>query len=75
MLTSSAPSKIGSCRRPAFKPDFVLISAGFDGMRRDVLGRFDVTPQGFAAITGVVVSLASQLCQGRIVSLPGADIG
>jgi len=53
----------------SFRPDFVLVSAGFDGMRRDVLGRFDVTPQGFAAITRVVVGLASQLCQGRIVSV------
>jgi len=53
----------------AFKPNFVLISAGFDGMRRDVLGRFDVTPQGFAAITRVVVDIASQLCEGRLVSV------
>jgi acetoin utilization deacetylase AcuC-like enzyme len=53
----------------AFKPNFVLISAGFDGMRRDVLGRFDVTPQGFAGITRVVVDIASQLCEGRLVSV------
>ncbi|PYS41439.1 MAG: histone deacetylase [Acidobacteria bacterium] len=52
-----------------FKPDFILISAGFDGMRDDVLGQFDITPQGFAAMTRVVVDLANQLCQGRIVSV------
>jgi acetoin utilization deacetylase AcuC-like enzyme len=52
-----------------FKPDFILISAGFDSMRRDVLGQFDVTPEGFAAITRVVVGLADELCQGRIVSV------
>jgi acetoin utilization deacetylase AcuC-like enzyme len=52
-----------------FKPDFILISAGFDGMRNDVLGQFDITPQGFAAITRVVVKLADELCQGRIVSV------
>ena len=52
-----------------FKPDFILISAGFDGMRNDVLGQFDITPQGFAAITRVVVKLADELCHGRIVSV------
>ena len=52
-----------------FKPDFILISAGFDGMRNDLLGRFDITPAGFAAITRVVVKLADELCQGRLVSV------
>jgi acetoin utilization deacetylase AcuC-like enzyme len=53
----------------AFRPDFILISAGFDAMRNDGLGVFDVTPQGFAAIARVVVNLANQLCQGRVVSV------
>jgi len=53
----------------AFRPDFILISAGFDAMRNDVLGRFDVTPQGFAAITNMVVRLANESAQGRIVSM------
>jgi len=53
----------------AFKPDFILISAGFDAMRNDTLGVFDLTPQGFAAIARVVVNLADQMCQGRLVSV------
>jgi acetoin utilization deacetylase AcuC-like enzyme len=52
-----------------FKPDFILISAGFDGMRNDLLGVFDITPTGFAAITRIVVGLAKELCQGRLVSV------
>jgi len=52
-----------------FKPDFILVSAGFDGMRRDLLGQFDITPAGYAAITRVIVNLADELCQGRIVSV------
>jgi len=52
-----------------FKPDFILVSAGFDGMRRDLLGQFDITPDGYAAITRVIVRLADELCQGRIVSV------
>ena len=38
-------------------------------MRSDVLGKFDVTPQGFGAVAGVVISLANELCQGRVVSV------
>jgi acetoin utilization deacetylase AcuC-like enzyme len=52
-----------------FKPDLILISAGFDGMRNDVLGQFDITPEGFAAMTRVVVDLANELCEGRILSV------
>ena len=52
-----------------FRPDFILISAGFDPMRNDLIGQFDITPQGFAAITRVVVQLADDLCQGRLVSV------
>ena len=52
-----------------FKPDFILVSAGFDGMRNDLLGQFDITPAGYAAITRVIVRLADELCQGRIVSV------
>lgn len=52
-----------------FKPDFILISAGFDGMRNDLLGVFDITPAGFAAITRIVTQLAKELCQGRLVSV------
>jgi acetoin utilization deacetylase AcuC-like enzyme len=52
-----------------FKPDFILISAGFDGMRNDLLGVFDITPAGFAAITRIVAGLSKELCQGRLVSV------
>jgi len=52
-----------------FKPDFILISAGFDGMRNDLLGVFDITPTGFSAITRIVVGLAKELCEGRLVSV------
>ncbi len=53
----------------SFKPDFILISAGFDSMRRDLLGQFDITPQGFAAMTRVVMKLADEFSQGRLVSV------
>jgi acetoin utilization deacetylase AcuC-like enzyme len=52
-----------------FRPEFVLISAGFDAMRGDLLGCFDVTPEGFAALTRLVKQFAEEMCGGRIVSV------
>ena len=51
-----------------FRPDFILISAGFDAHRDDPLAGLNVTEQGFYEMTRVVKSLAGQYCQGRIVS-------
>jgi acetoin utilization deacetylase AcuC-like enzyme len=52
-----------------FQPQVILISAGFDAMRGDLLGCFDVTPGGFAALTLLVKNLAEEFCGGRIVSV------
>lgn len=53
----------------AFKPELVLISAGFDSKRNDQLGCFDVTPCGFSKLTRKVMQLADEHAKGRIVSL------
>jgi len=53
----------------AFKPDFVLISAGFDSARGDLLGRLDLTPDGYSAMTKKVREIADATCKGRIVSM------
>src|SRR5713226_5516890 len=52
-----------------FKPDFILVSAGFDSMRNDLLGQFNITPQGYAAMTRVVMKLADEFSHGRVVSV------
>jgi acetoin utilization deacetylase AcuC-like enzyme len=49
-----------------FKPDLVLVSAGFDAHRDDPLAQMRVTEEGFAHLCGSVVALADQLCQGRV---------
>lgn len=51
-----------------FKPDFVLISAGFDSRRHDLLGCFEITDNGFAEATRKLMALADTHCDGRIVS-------
>ena len=52
-----------------FKPDLVLISAGFDSRANDLLGCFNITDNGFAQLTGIVQELADQYCGGSVVSL------
>jgi acetoin utilization deacetylase AcuC-like enzyme len=51
-----------------FKPDFILISAGFDAHRDDPLAQLCVTDDGFAEMTQIVKSLAETYCRGRVVS-------
>ena len=51
-----------------FRPELVLISAGFDTARDDLIGGMDVTPDGFAALTRMVVESAKKHCQGQVVS-------
>jgi len=52
-----------------FKPDFVLISAGFDGHKDDPLSDLRLTEKGFQKMTEVVMDLTQECCQGRIVSV------
>jgi acetoin utilization deacetylase AcuC-like enzyme len=53
----------------AFRPDFVLISAGFDAHEDDLLGRMKVTADGFADLTRLVKDIAARHCGGRLVSV------
>ena len=50
-----------------FKPDLVLVSAGFDTYYRDPLGGMGVTEDGFAEITRILMRIADACCQGKIV--------
>ena len=52
-----------------FQPDFILISAGFDAHLNDPLAGMQVTELGYATLTKIVVNLANEFCQGRIISL------
>jgi acetoin utilization deacetylase AcuC-like enzyme len=52
-----------------FKPDFVLVSAGFDAHRDDPLSGMQLTETGYAKLTDIVVSLADEFCQGKLISL------
>ena len=53
----------------AFDPDFVLVSAGFDSRRDDLLGCFDLTDDAFRRMTRMAMDYADSCCDGRLVSL------
>ncbi|UCG57169.1 MAG: SUMF1/EgtB/PvdO family nonheme iron enzyme [Phycisphaerales bacterium] len=53
----------------AFSPDFVLVSAGFDAHKDDLLGGMRVTEHGFAELTRIVKAIAEKCCEGRLVSV------
>jgi acetoin utilization deacetylase AcuC-like enzyme len=53
----------------AYRPQLVLVSAGYDAHHQDPLGMQRVTEEGFAAMTGRVTRLAEECCDGRIVVL------
>jgi acetoin utilization deacetylase AcuC-like enzyme len=52
-----------------FRPELVLISAGFDSREGDLLGRFTLTDGDFADLTSAAVELADEYAQGRVVSI------
>jgi acetoin utilization deacetylase AcuC-like enzyme len=52
-----------------FRPDFVIISAGFDSRHDDLLGCFDVTDDAFRRMTRTVMDMADDFCDGRVVSI------
>ena len=51
----------------AFKPQLILVSAGFDIHAADPLGGMKVTPTGFAGLTRLILDVARQTCAGRVV--------
>ncbi|MCP9448058.1 MAG: histone deacetylase, partial [Nitrospira sp.] len=51
-----------------FKPEFVVISAGFDAHRDDPLAGMALTEAGYADLTDIVAGIAKRHAQGRILS-------
>lgn len=52
-----------------FKPELVLISAGFDSRIDDPLGRFRLTDRDYAEMTDIVTGIARRHAGGRLVSV------
>ncbi|MCG7520529.1 histone deacetylase family protein [Ruegeria sp. Ofav3-42] len=55
-------------RLRAFKPELIIISAGFDAHQDDPLANLNWSTGDFAWVTAELCKIADELCQGRIVS-------
>ncbi len=56
-------------RAKAFCPDAVLISAGFDAHRADPLGAINLENESYVWMTQMILELADQCCEGRLISV------
>ena len=59
-----------------FKPDVLLVSAGFDAHERDPLATMRATAEGFGAMTAALRAVAEETCRGRmaLVTEGGYDL-
>ena len=55
-------------RLRAFRPELILISAGFDAHADDPLANLMWTEEDFAWITRALCDIADEVCSGRVVS-------
>ncbi len=52
-----------------FRPEFVLISAGFDAHESDPLAHVSLTTNGYEELTRRIKSVAEGYAEGRLVSV------
>jgi acetoin utilization deacetylase AcuC-like enzyme len=52
----------------AYKPQFLLLSAGFDAADGDPLASMRISPDGFAMMTRHLKAAAQRHCQGKLLS-------
>jgi acetoin utilization deacetylase AcuC-like enzyme len=52
-----------------FKPDLIIISAGFDAHQRDPLANIELTTECFGDMTDRIKLAADEICGGRLISM------
>ncbi len=52
----------------SFKPDLIMISAGFDAHRDDPLAQINLTEDDYKWVTEKLVGLANRHCGGKVIS-------
>jgi acetoin utilization deacetylase AcuC-like enzyme len=52
-----------------FKPELVMISAGFDSRKGDPLGQFTLSDVDFAELTKIMLEIAGEHASGRLISV------
>ncbi|MCB1120381.1 MAG: histone deacetylase [Verrucomicrobiae bacterium] len=53
----------------AYRPDLIMVSAGFDAHRRDPLAGILLEDEDFGMMTRLVMDAADRLCNGRFISV------
>jgi|TARA_B100000767_G_C19737809_1_gene524700 acetoin utilization deacetylase AcuC-like enzyme len=56
-------------RLKEFKPEFILLSAGFDAHKNDPLAQFHLESEDFYTLTKRTLELSKLFCNGRVVSI------
>ena len=52
-----------------FKPEFILLSSGFDAHQSDPLAQINLQSQDFAKLTDRMILIAKEICDNKIVSV------
>ena len=52
-----------------FKPEFILLSAGFDAHKDDPLAQINLESKDYYTLTKRILTLAKELCGGKVVSI------
>ncbi|MBI1823572.1 MAG: histone deacetylase [Nitrospirae bacterium] len=52
-----------------FKPDLIILSAGFDAHQMDPLAQMEISTEGFGKLTRIVKQMAGAYCDGKLVSV------
>ncbi|MFQ5443216.1 MAG: histone deacetylase [Nitrospinales bacterium] len=52
-----------------FKPDLIIISAGFDAHENDPLATMEVSTECYGKMTQLIQQAADDVCQGRVISM------
>ena len=82
-FTLNCPMPSGACREeivgafrrkllPAmrrFQPQFVMVSAGFDARKHELIGNCFLSDDDFAELTHIVMAVAEASAEGRVVSV------
>lgn len=53
----------------AYQPELIILSAGFDAHRWDLMANLDISTEGFSQWTNELREIAEEVCQGRVVSV------
>ncbi|MBN1798744.1 MAG: histone deacetylase [Spirochaetales bacterium] len=69
IITAWQRQLLPALEKQNFKPDLILISAGFDSRKDDYLGNFTISDKGFTRLTEITLQLADTYCRGRVISL------